>query len=132
MVDELDLGDHVRFAGRVPRSEIPKWMSRFDVLLFTSTWAEPMARSVMEGMAAGLLVVGTEVGGQMEMLVNEENSLTFQAEAAGALAGHIERVMKDPTLLSRLARAGQRMVLERFSLPRMADDMETWLASLLP
>ena len=132
MVAQLNIGDMVQFAGRVPRNEIPAWLGRFDVFLFTSTWAEPMARSVMEAMAAGVSVIGTEVGGQVEMLVNEENSLTFQAEDAEALAGHIERLLREPALLSRLAQAGQQTVLERFSLQRMVDDMETWLASLLP
>jgi glycosyltransferase involved in cell wall biosynthesis len=132
MVEALGVGDQVRFAGRVPRSEIPEWMSRYDVFLFTSTWAEPMARSVMEAMAAGLLVIGTEVGGQVEMLANEENSLTFRAEDAEALAERIERVLREPALLPRLALAGQQMVLEGFSLQRMVDDMESWLAALLP
>ena len=107
-------------------------LRQYDVFLFTSTGPEAMARTVMEAMAAGLLVIGSEVGGQVEMLVNEENSLTFQAEDAEALARHIERVLRDPALLSRLAQAGQQMILERFTLQRMADDMETWLASLLP
>ena len=66
------------------------------------------------------------------MLVNEENSLTFRAEDAETLARHIERLLREPALLSRLAHAGQQMVLERFTLRRMVDDMETWLASLLP
>ena len=131
MVEELGIGDRVCFAGRVPRSAIPEWMSRFDAFLFTSTWAEPMARSVMEAMAAGLLVIGTEVGGQVEMLTNEENSLTFRAGDAEGLARQIERVLREPALASRLAHAGQRMVLERFSLRRMTEDIERWLESLL-
>ena len=44
MVAQLDIGDLVRFAGRAPRNEIPAWLGCFDVFLFTSTWAEPMAR----------------------------------------------------------------------------------------
>jgi len=130
MVTEKNLHDQVQFAGRVPREEIPALRGRYDVFLFTSIWAEPMARSVMEAMAAGLLVVGSEVGGQVEMLRNGENSLTFQAEEATALADHLERILDNPDLASRLAQAGQRMVLQQFTLERMVDDLEAWLESI--
>jgi glycosyltransferase involved in cell wall biosynthesis len=127
----LDVADQVHFVGRVHRDEVPSWLRCFDVFLFTSTGPEAMARTVMEAMAAGLLVIGSEVGGQVEMLVKEENSLTFQPEDAVALANHIERVLNEPALLSRLAYAGQQTILERFTLDRMVDDIETWLTSIV-
>lgn len=127
LVKELDIDDRVVFAGRAPRDEVPAWLSRFDVFLFTSIWAEPMARTVMEAMAAGLLVIGAEVGGQVEMLNNNLNALTFRAEDAAGLAGQIERVLEGPSLLKQLAEAGQQLVLKRFTLERMVDDIEDWL-----
>jgi glycosyltransferase involved in cell wall biosynthesis len=130
MVDELGVDGQVHFAGRVPRSEIPKWMPRYDVYLFTSIWAEPMARVVMEAMAAGLAVIGTEVGGQTEMLCSGENALTFEAGNATSLAARIETLVARPELRSSLAQAGQAMVLERFTLDRMVEDMEAWLVGI--
>jgi glycosyltransferase involved in cell wall biosynthesis len=130
-VDELGVGDHVVFAGRVSRDEIPTWLGRFDVFLFTSIWAEPMARAVMEAMAAGLLVIGSEVGGQVEMLEHNHNALTFQAEDAVSLAQRIEYLLLNPQVRSSLARSGQSMVLARFTLERMVDDMERWLAGIM-
>lgn len=127
MVDDLDIGDQVHFAGRVPRSDIPLWMSRFDVFLFTSIWAEPMARAVMEAMAAGLAVIGTEVGGQAEMLRRGQNALTYPAGDASSLAAQIETLIRDPELGADLARNGQSMVLAHFTLNRMVDDLEAWL-----
>jgi len=131
MVMQLDIGDRIHFAGRVARDEIPHWLRRFDVCLFTSIWPEPMARSVMEAMAAGLLIIGSEVGGQTEMLVNDQNALTFKAEDANCLANHIARVTDNPSLRLQLARAGQQMVLEKFTLERMVNDLETYLFQVL-
>jgi glycosyltransferase involved in cell wall biosynthesis len=129
LVDELGVSDRVVFAGRVSRDEVPAWLGRFDVFLFTSIWAEPMARTVMEAMAAGLLVIGSEVGGQVEMLNNKQNALTFRAADAAGLANQIERAVNDPGLLKRLAEAGQQMVLKHFTLDRMVSELEGWLAS---
>ena len=84
-VQQNQLTECVDFISQVQRGDVPKYLGQHDVYLFSSIWAEPMARSVMEAMAAKLLVIGSEVGGQMEMLQNGVNSLTFSAsDAAGS------------------------------------------------
>jgi glycosyltransferase involved in cell wall biosynthesis len=128
----LGLEAQVNFQGRVPREQIPSILANHDVFLFTSTWDEPIARTVMEAMAAGLAVVATAVGGQPEMLEDGQNSLVFPPEDAERLAECILRLRCDPDLCVELAEAGRRTVLERFTLERMVDEMEAWLASIAP
>jgi len=84
----------------------------------------------MEAMAAGLAVIGTAVGGQGEMLQDGLNALIFAPEDPLALAEAILQIRRDPALRARLARAGRQMVLERFTLDRMVNEMETWLQDL--
>lgn len=131
MTEQLGVAGRVHFAGRVSRDEIPSCLADYDVFLFTSVWAEPMARTVMEAMAAGLLVIGSKVGGQVEMLANGQNALTFRAEDADGLAGQIVRVLDEPSLRLQLAQAGRRMALDKFTLERMVSDIETWLALIV-
>jgi glycosyltransferase involved in cell wall biosynthesis len=130
MVTDFDLTNHVEFVGKVSREAIPEWLGKFDIYLFTSIWPEPMARSVMEAMAAGLLVIGTEVGGQTEMLNNGENALTFQAEDATDLANQIAYAIANLPLRLQMAQAGQQMVLEKFTLDRMINEIETYLLQI--
>jgi glycosyltransferase involved in cell wall biosynthesis len=130
LVEQEGIGDFVEFVGKVAREEVPERLGCFDVYLFTSIWPEPMARSVMEAMAAGLLVIGTEVGGQVEMLSDGENSLTFTPDNAGELADRIALVAGDPLLRDRLAKAGQKLVLDKFTLERMVDDIEGYLNNM--
>jgi glycosyltransferase involved in cell wall biosynthesis len=127
MVDRFELHQRVHFAGRIERTAIPMTLPQYDVFLFTSCGPEAMARSVMEAMAAGLMVIGAETGGQVEMLEHLQNALTFEAEDALALADCIERAMNDPVLRARLSRAGQKTILDQFTLDRMVDDIEGWL-----
>ncbi len=130
LAHQLGVSQQVHFAGRVARGEIPDRLRGGDVFLFTSTWAEPMARSVMEAMAAGLLVIGAPVGGQAEMLQDGRNALTFPAGDAAALAAQIERALNDPGLCGRLAAAGRKTVFERFDLDRMVLEVEGWLEEI--
>lgn len=129
LVDELGIKEQVKFIKKVHRNDIPKMLSNFHVFLFTSIWAEPMARSVMEAMASGLLVIGTEVGGQAEMLFSGVNSLTFAPGDSSALAEQIATVSKDWSLGIQLAHAGQVLVMEKFTLDRMVTDIENYLVN---
>lgn len=131
LVAKYGLQDSIHFAGRVTRDEVPECLARYDVYLFTSCGPEALARTVMEAMAAGLLVIGAETGGQVEMLSNGENALTFKAEDANGLANCIERALHEPDLRRKLALAGQQTVLERFTLDHMVDNVETWLEDIL-
>ena len=130
-VTELALDQHVSFRGRIPREEIPDILGAADVFLFTSVWEEPIARSVMEAMAAGLAVIGTGVGGQREMLEDGVNALVFAPEDAEKLADCVMQLKHEPKRRVALAEAGQRMVLERFTLEHMVDEMEAWLREIV-
>lgn len=132
LVKRLGVGSRTFFKEKVAREKIPTELAKFDVYLFTSIWPEPMARSVMEAMAAGLLVIGTEAGGQREMLHHGQNALTFPPEDAVSLADHIGRVLDDPAERLNLARKGQEMVQEKFTLARMVDDIEAFLTRIQP
>jgi glycosyltransferase involved in cell wall biosynthesis len=131
MVEDLGLVDAVVFRGRVPRGEIPEILAEHDVFLFTSIYEEPIARSVMEAMAAGLAVIGTPVGGQREILESGVNALVYPPNDEAQLADRILQLRQDPKLLSRLVEAGRKTIIERFRLERMVDEMEAWLQELV-
>lgn len=129
-ISTLGLLADVEFVPSVARDEMPTWLAKFDAYLFTSIWPEPMARSVMEAMASGLLVIGTRVGGQSEMLVHNENSLTFQAGNAEDLADKIFMAFSDTDLCMQLSKSGQLMILEKFTLERMVNSIEAYLTEM--
>ena len=131
LAEELGVADRVHFLGRVEREKLPALLNEFDISLFCSTWEEPLARAPMEAMAAGLLLIGTPVGGQSEMLFHGENSLTFPVEDAATLAARITQAVEDPELRQRLAQAGQQTVLERFNIRRVFQETEEWLEGMV-
>ncbi len=120
------LREHVRFLGQVPWERMPDLYRDHDVYLLPSVFEEPFSIGLLEAMASGLAVVGTMTGGSREVLVDEENSLTFPAENAPALAAQLQRVL-DPALRARLAAAGRRTVEQRFPLDRILSEIEAFL-----
>lgn len=130
LVQEYQLQQYVTFQRPIPRSELPDFLGRFQVLLLPSIWEEPLARIMQEGLASGMVVIGAATGGTKEIIRHGENGLLFPAADAAALAGCLRTLLNDPTLGSRLAACGRQTAIEQFALPRMVDEIETYLVEM--
>lgn len=127
LVDQLGLNDYVSFSSYVPAEEMPQLLQKFDVLLVPSIWQEPFSRIVLEGMISGLVVIATTTGGTTEILIDGENGLLFAPGDADDLAQKIASLVNDPERRRRLASAGQKTVLEGFTMTKMIDEIESYL-----
>jgi len=126
-VRDLGIGERVRFSGKVAREDIPDQLARFDVFLFTSTWPEPFGRTIVEAMMAGLVVIGSDVGGSREIFQHYDRDMLFQPEDAEGLANLIARVISDSDLRRRLIDAGRQLAFERFTIQQMTNGIEKFL-----
>jgi glycosyltransferase involved in cell wall biosynthesis len=115
------------FLGWLPRDEMPDVMHSCHILLLTAIYPEAFSRVVLEGMAAGLTVVGTLNGGTGELLKDGVNGLAFSAEDPQELTRQIDRLLDNPSLRYRLATRGQETVLEQYTLERMVERVEDLL-----
>jgi glycogen synthase len=129
-VAQNNLQDVILFRGSVPRRQIPQVFAQADVLLFTSEWAEPFARTVLEAMAAGLVVIGTTTGGTAEILSHEQTGLTFTAGDPHDLTQQIGRVLTDSALQQKLQSGGRQCVVENFPFEQMVDQLEAALQTI--
>lgn len=130
LVIETGLTDYVRFLGRIPSQEMPELLRKSDVLLVPSIWPEPFARTVLEGMISGLVVIATPTGGTSEILKDGDNGLLFAPGDAEELAQKIANLITDPKLRYKLAQAGQQTVINRFTKVKMIDKIENYLQEI--
>jgi glycogen(starch) synthase len=130
LVQKERLHDYVTFHEPVSKDEMPAILKQYDVLIFPSIYEEPLARITQEAMASGLVVVGTTTGGTEEILRDGETGLTFAPEDADGLAEQVTRLIVDPDLYCRLSQAGRQTVLENFTLDKMVNEIEAYLAGV--
>jgi glycosyltransferase involved in cell wall biosynthesis len=69
-------------------------------------------------------VVGTNVGGIPEVIVDEETGLLVPPRDIRSLAQAMGRLMADPDYRRELGRRGREMVVEKFSMEQMAAEVE--------
>lgn len=130
LTERLQLQDSISFHAPIARSELPAFLAQFDVLVMPSVYEEPQARISQEAMATGLVLVATLTGGTKEILVDGENGLAFKPEDAEGLGAQLRRLAQDADLRHRLALAGQQTAAERFTITRMIDELELYLAKV--
>jgi len=129
LVDGLWLGEHVRLLGR--RDDVPFLLGAADLLLHTTAGWEGMGLSILEGMAAGLPVVASRVGGIPEAVVDGETGILVPPGSPGALADAILKVLTDPALAGRFGRAGRDRAAAEFTLGRMVNETRAVYESVL-
>jgi glycogen synthase len=130
LVKQGHLEDMVSFHEAVPYDQVPQVLSQHDVLIFPSEWQEPFGRVIVEGMAAGLVVLGTQTGGAAEILEDGVNCLTFAPGNSVELATQIMRLWQSPQLMQDLRINGLRIVKDRFCIDRMIDELEAALLNV--
>jgi len=126
-VAALGIQDLVHFMAPVQRAQMPEILARHDVLILPSEYAEPIARSMQEGMALGLLVIGTTTGGSGELLRHEHNGLVFPPADAESLAAQLALAITAPDLRARLARQGQQDIQAHFDIRMSVKKIEDYL-----
>jgi glycosyltransferase involved in cell wall biosynthesis len=127
LVETLGLSEVVTFQVPIPREQLPEFLGKFDVLLLPSIWAEPLARIMQEGLASGMVVIGSANGGTAETIVHGENGLLFQAGDAADLARQVKYLLDHPQFRGRLAENGVQTAKQRFDIDVMVKNLEAYL-----
>jgi glycosyltransferase involved in cell wall biosynthesis len=110
-VRDRGLGALVRLLGT--RDDVPRLLAAADALLLTSV-SEGIPLTVIEAMAAGVPVVGTDVGSVGAVLAGG-TGLLAPARDAAALAGHLVRLGRSPELRSELGEMGRARAVAEYS-----------------
>ena len=120
---ELGIEHRVSWERSVASTEVPSRLRRFTLLVQPSLtrrhWKEQFGRTVMEAMACGVPVVGSDsaeipnVLGDTGVIVPEGNPLALRAA--------IRRVLSDADLRCELAQRGRARVLGCFTHARIAE-----------
>jgi glycosyltransferase involved in cell wall biosynthesis len=113
-VRALGLDPSVRLTGF--RRDVPEVMAALDVLALPSIRSEAIPQVIPQALAVGTPVVASTVGGSPELIRDGENGRLVPPGDARALADAILALLGEPARARAMARAGQAMVRERYTI----------------
>ncbi len=113
----LGVDGEAHFLGH--RTDVPAIWRRAAMGVLCST-AEGLPNAVIEGMAASVPMVVTNVGGNPDLVVDGERGLLVEPRRPAELAVAFQRLLADPDWGRRMGAAGRRFVEQSLSLERLA------------
>lgn len=124
---ELNLAPRVKFASWISSAEMPAFYQSLDVLVVPSltraNWKEQFGRVIMEAMACGVPVVGSN-SGEIPNVIGSAGIIVPE-DAPAALAHALDTLIEDAALRHELGTKGITRVREMFSQQRIVDDIHT-------
>ncbi|MFP2959283.1 spore coat polysaccharide biosynthesis glycosyltransferase ExoK [Myxococcus sp. 1LA] len=116
LAGELGVSDTVHFLRH--RTDVPAIYARATFGVLCST-AEGMSNAVMEGMAAGLPMVVTRVGGNTDLVRDGERGLVVEPERPAQLAQAFRQLLSNPEKAKEMGQAARDFVARELSLEKM-------------
>lgn len=130
MLDEvgarIDLG-RLHFTGRIEHREMMQLLSMSAAHVYL-TYPFTLSWSLLEAMASGCLVVGSDTAPVRDAIVANETGLLVDFFAPDEIAAAINRVLAHPNEFTGMREAAQSSVLERFDAERSGTP--GWLARI--
>jgi glycosyltransferase involved in cell wall biosynthesis len=125
LASSLGVADAVRFLGRRTRDEIADLLRQSDVLVAPSIPTESGRREgipvvLMEAMASGLAVVGSDISGIPELVEDRVNGRLCPPRDPAALADALAELRDDPERIELWGSAARGKVLRDYHLPTNA------------
>ena len=110
--------------------QVPALMQAMDIFVLPSR-NEGISNTILEAMASGLPVVATNVGGNPELVVENETGTLVPVDDVNALTNAIHMYVSNPDERSKQGRAGRVRIEQYFRLEHMVSKYLSVYDSLL-
>lgn len=127
---DMDLPDNLTLAGysRTPSEAL----AAADIVVNVSRCREAFARTVLEGMAAGLPIVAYNRGAIPLLVDHGRTGFLIPFDDSEALANAVERLCCDPELRHEMGAAGREVAATRFAPKNLARALASAYHAILP
>lgn len=107
LAQEAGLTEVIHFQPALDRAARQALFARANVFVSPTPRAEAFARSELEAMASGLVVLTTGLGGARELVRDGLDGLQIAVSDDAGLAAQLQRLATEPELMMQLQRQGQ-------------------------
>jgi glycosyltransferase involved in cell wall biosynthesis len=119
----LGVSGSVRFVGHIANDDLPAWYNAATVFLYPTLAVESFGIAVAEAMACGRPVVASRLGGVRTSVDDPDTGFLVPPGDVAALAGAVDRLLRDPWEAERIGAAARKKALQALSAARMIDDV---------
>jgi glycosyltransferase involved in cell wall biosynthesis len=123
MAKDLGISDRVICLGKVSEKDKYSIISNCELFVLPSQW-ESQGIVLVEAMAQGKPVIGTNVGGIPYMIENGENGLLYNCGDISGLVNQMEYLLDDPAKSKEMGLKGLKEAIEKYQWDNIVDRVE--------
>lgn len=123
LANSLEVSDSIRFVGRIPRDELPRYLSSSEVYVSTSL-TDSTSLSLQEAMACELAPVVTDLPANREWITDGENGFIVPINDTHMLADRVVYLLKNKEAREKFGKASVRIIVERAEYAKQMGGME--------
>jgi glycosyltransferase involved in cell wall biosynthesis len=124
IAQNLQLQQRIQRLGYVPHVEAPLYLSAFDLLVLPSetrpNWKEQFGRVIIEAIACGTPVLGSDSGEIPYLLQATGGGLIFPEGQPDALAEKLQQLILNSSLRSQFVEQSRPIVLQNYTNSSLA------------
>ena len=109
---------NVDFVGNIPNHDLPKMLNQHELFILSSLY-ENMPKTLVEAMACGLPVIGTNVKGINEVIEHGKNGILCDTDPV-SIREAIITVLEDEEIKQKLGENARRTMVENYGLDTLA------------
>ena len=131
LVRKLGLEDHIHFTGFIPEDDLPDYYRASDLFILPTLELEGFGLVTLESLASGVPVLGTPVGGTVEILQKFDPRYIFRSTEVEDMSDLIIetclRFKENPVHWEKTSAHCRRFVEQNYSWGKNVDDLESVL-----
>ena len=129
--EAMNLGTKVRWVGEVRPEELVAYYQAADLFVLPTVELEGFGLATVEAMACGLPVIGTPVGGTVEILQALDANCLFPNATAEGMARRLETYLNDPEPFHALGLRCREQAVAEYDWGHVTDRIEEEFSLLL-
>jgi len=106
LVKGLSFGNQVKFLGPIPNEQLPEYLPAADCFCLPSL-REGFGIAILEAQAAGIPVVGTRVGGILDLVENEKTGILVEPKNSEAITNAVMKISSQPELARQMVQSAK-------------------------
>jgi len=103
----------------IPHDSVEQLYEQADILILPSLWPDPFPIVALEAMAMGLPVIGTNVGGIPEEVIDEQTGYIIPPGDIDALMNAMKRLLDHKDILSSMSINATKRIHSHFSIEKV-------------
>ncbi len=119
-IKKLHLEENIKLVGAIKKKDLPEFYNKADLFVLPSL-NEGLGIVLLEAMACGTPVIGSNVGGVSDIIINGENGFFIKPGDSKDIAEKIILCLSDKTIIKMCSIKGLNTVNEKFAWYSIAE-----------